>query len=102
MAIQLDGPLDGEIITRVAFEGISQGEGASSNFVTRRIAGLPIQFRLNIRAPFMQLVSSMRSLYDPEYIRDPRMMGIIEDAKARKPANRQKSGVQPPASDGNP
>jgi len=102
MAIQLDGPLDGEIITRVAFEGISQGEGASSNFVTRRIAGLPIQFRLNIRAPFMQLVSSMRSLYDPEYIRDPRMMGIIEDAKARKPANQQKSGVQPPASDGNP
>jgi hypothetical protein len=83
MAIQLDGPLDGEIITRVAFDGISQGEGASRNFITKRIAKLPIKFRLNIRAPFMQLVSSMRSLYDPEYIRDPRMLGIVEEAKSR-------------------
>ena len=98
MAIQLDGPLDGEIITRVNFDGISQGEGASSNFITKRIASLPIQFRLNIRAPFMQLVSSMRSLYDPEYIRDPRILGIIEEAKAGAVPNLPKSGVQPPES----
>ncbi len=102
MAIQLDGPLDGEIITRVAFDGISQGEGASRNFLTKRIAQLPIRFRLNIRAPFMQLVSSMRSLYDPEYIRDPRLMGIIDDPAAGQAPVPPKSGVQPSESDGKP
>ena len=103
MAIQLDGPLDGEIITRVAFDGISQGEGASRNFLTRRIARLPIQFRLNIRAPFMQLVSSMRSLYDPEFIRDPQLLGLITpNAAPSGPANREKPGVQSPESDGKP
>lgn len=103
MAIQLDGPLDGEIITRVAFDGISQGEGASRNFLTRRIARLPIQFRLNIRAPFMQLVSSMRSLYDPEFIRDPQLLGLITpNAAPSGPTNRGKPDVQSPDSDGKP
>jgi hypothetical protein len=101
MAIQLDGPLAGEIITRVAFDGISQGEGASSNFLTRRIAALPIQFRLNIRAPFMQLVSSTRSLYDPEYIRDPRMMGILDNTASPAPPSAG-AGVQPSVSGGKP
>jgi len=103
MAIQLDGPLDGEIITRVAFDGISQGEGASRNFLTRRIARLPIQFRLNIRAPFMQLVSSMRSLYDPEFIRDPQMLGLAApNAAPSGQANPGKPDVQSPESDGKP
>lgn len=102
MAIQFDGPLDGEIITRVTFDGISQGEGASSNFVTRRIARLPIRFRLNIRAPFFQLVTSMRSLYDPDYIMDPRVLGITGNrngagAGASAPRN---GGVQTPESGG--
>lgn len=100
MGIQLDGPLDGEIITRVAFEGISQGQGATSNFVTKRIAKLPIRFRLNIRAPFIQLVTSMRSLYDPEYILDPRVLGITGNAGA--PATRPKPNVQPSESDKTP
>ncbi|MCB2048529.1 MAG: YdbH domain-containing protein [Novosphingobium sp.] len=106
MAIQMDGPLDGEIITRVVFDGISQGEGASRNFVTKRIAKLPIRFRLNIRAPFMQLVSSMRSLYDPEYVLDPRVLGITKDGKATAPApktvNPGKPDVQPSESGGMP
>jgi hypothetical protein len=101
MAIQFDGPLDGEIITRVEFEGISQGEGASSNFITKRIARLPILFRLNIRAPFFQLVSSMRSLYDPEYVRDPRQLGIIPAGASAASVSRP-PGVQAPASGARP
>ena len=92
MAIQLEGPLDGEVVTRVTFDGISQGEEASSNFVTRRIAKLPIRFRLNIRAPFIQLMTSMRSLYDPEYVLDPRVLGITGKAAE---LTRPKSNVQP-------
>ena len=78
MRIDLDGSLEGELVTRVTFDGISQGEGTSSNFITRRIAKLPIRFRVNVRAPFMQLITSVRSLYDREYIRDPRTLGIVD------------------------
>jgi hypothetical protein len=78
----MDGPLQGVIITRVQFAGIGQGAAARRNFLTERIARLPIRFNVNVRAPFFQLASTFRSLYDPTYIRDPRSLGLI-DAKGR-------------------
>jgi hypothetical protein len=95
MDIDLSGSLEGEIITSVTFDGIKQGEGASSNFVTRQIARLPIRFRLNIRAPFIQLVSSVRSLYDPAFIRDPQMMGLSLPAGEPKPPAPPTNPAQP-------
>jgi len=82
MSIGLDGALEGEIVTRVRFRGVSQGEGTKSNFLTKRIASLPIQFNVNLRAPFMQLISSFKSFYDPAYVRDPRELGLM-DANGR-------------------
>lgn len=82
MAISMNGPLQGEIITRVQFAGIRQGANARRNFVTERIARLPIRFNVNVRAPFFQLATTFRSLYDPTYIRDPRSLGLL-DAKGR-------------------
>lgn len=78
MTIGMNGALEGEIVTRLSFSGVSQGEGASTNFLTRRIAKLPIRFDINLRAPFLQLVSSFKSLYDPTYVRDPRSLGLID------------------------
>jgi len=75
--IRLDGPLTGELVTKVNFEGIGQGESATSNFLIRQIARLPIRLRINIRAPFYQLISTTRSLYDPSAVRDPRGLGLI-------------------------
>ncbi len=92
MRIDMNGPLDGEIVTRVSFDGIRQGDGAKRNFLTRQIAKLPIRFNLNLRAPFFQLVTSMRSLYDPVYVRDPRALGIVD--ASGKPVG-PNSGVQP-------
>lgn len=83
MRLLMDGPLTGEIVTKVRFEGISQGEGASSNFITRRLARLPLQFRINIRAQFYQLINSMKSLYDPAAVRDPRSLGLVSDDGTR-------------------
>jgi hypothetical protein len=79
MAIAMEGTLAGEIITRVEFAGISQGAEAKRNFLTDRIARLPILFKVNVRAPFFQLASSFRSLSDPAYVRDPRTLGLIDD-----------------------
>jgi hypothetical protein len=77
MEIGMDGALDGEIVTRLRFDGVRQGAGAKRSIVTRSLAGLPIQFNVNIRAPFQRLVSSFKALYDPAYIRDPRELGLI-------------------------
>lgn len=79
MGITMDGPLAGEIVTRVQFSGIRQGTSAKRNFLTERIAKLPIRFNVNLRAPFFQLASSFRSLYDPSYVRDPRSLGLLDD-----------------------
>ncbi|MCL4673558.1 MAG: YdbH domain-containing protein [Sphingomonadaceae bacterium] len=77
MQIRMDGPLTGEIVTRVRFDGVSQGDGTKRNFITRQIADLPIRFNVNIRAPFYQLITSIRAMYDPAFIRDPREIGLI-------------------------
>ncbi|NOW46594.1 hypothetical protein FHW96_002754 [Novosphingobium sp. SG751A] len=76
MRIGLDGDLAGEVVTRVSMKGLRQGKGASKNFLTRQVAKLPLQFNVNIRAPFYQLIGSLRSLYDSNYIGDPRDKGL--------------------------
>lgn len=80
MRIGLDGRLEGEIVTKVKIDGVTQGKGAKRNFITRRIAALPIRFDINVRAQFMQLLSSFKSLYDPASVRDPRELGLIDVA----------------------
>lgn len=77
--ISLNGPLTGELVTQVRFEGIGQGETAERNFITKRIGELPLELRVNLRAPFYKLISSIRALYDPAAIRDPRTLGLVSD-----------------------
>ena len=77
MRIAMNGSLTGELVTQVALEGVSQGAGAQQNFITRRLANLPIRLVMNLRAPFYRLISSMRSLYDPSSVRDPRELGLV-------------------------
>ncbi len=98
MQIDMGGALEGEIVTRVSFDGVSQGAAAKRNFITKRLAGLPIRFNLNMRAPFFKLAGSLRSLYDPTYVRDPREIGILgADGKPLNP-NGTKPVIQSPES----
>ena len=78
MTVTVNGPLTGEIITQVRFDGVSQGAGAKQNFITKRLANLPIRFVINIRASFYQLITNLKSLYDPASVRDPRELGLID------------------------
>ena len=82
MTIGMRGDLAGEIVTNVQFGGVKQGLGTRRNFLTRQVAGLPIQFNVNIRAPFYRLITSAKSLYDPTYVQDPRTLGLV-DAQGR-------------------
>jgi hypothetical protein len=78
MRVVMEGDLTGEIVTRVRFDGVTQGEGAEQNIATRAIAGLPIRFDVNIRAPFYSLIGNVRAMYDPDEIRDPRTLGLLD------------------------
>ncbi len=71
MAVTMDGNLTGEIITSIRFDGITQGEGADQNLITRQIARLPIRFNINVRSQFLELTRLLRSTYDSTYLRDP-------------------------------
>lgn len=77
MEIGINGKIDGDIVTNMRFEGVRQGPGAKQNFITRQLGKLPIRFNVNIRAPFYQLVTSFKSLYDSAYVRDPRSLGLV-------------------------
>lgn len=79
MTVGLDGPLEGEVVTRVRLLGVKQGTGTRRNFITQRFAKLPIRFDINVRAPFYQLISSFKSFYDPSFVRDPRELGLLDD-----------------------
>lgn len=83
MDINLDGPLTGELVTQVRFTGIGQGPTAERNIASRIIGDLPIELRVNIRAPFYKLITSVRALYDPAAIRDPRDLGLLRDDGVR-------------------
>ena len=83
MRVIMNGPLTGEIVTQVRFDGVRQGEGAETNFITRQIANLPLQFRINIKAQFYQLITSLKAMYDPASVRDPRELGLLADDGTR-------------------
>jgi hypothetical protein len=92
MSVAMDGNLTGEIVTRVRFDGVKQGAGAKRNFITKRFENLPLRFNINIRAPFYQLITSIKAMYDPASVRDPREVGLLNpDGSVRQ---RQ---VAPPA-----
>ncbi|MBX7534070.1 YdbH domain-containing protein [Qipengyuania sp. GH1] len=83
MRVVMNGPLTGEIVTQVRFDGVRQGEDAKTNFITKQLAKLPLQFRINIRAQFYQLINSVKAMYDPASVRDPRELGLLSDDGTR-------------------
>jgi len=94
--ITLNGDIAGEMVTQVRFAGLGQGEGAKQNFITRKIASLPIRFNITIRAPFRQLIFSARSFYDPSILIEQNLPALLEAQQA--PAQ----PVQPPESENRP
>jgi hypothetical protein len=103
MSIGLNGNLAGEIITNFDFDGVRQGTGTSQNFITRRLAKLPIRFKVNVRSEnFYELATMVRSFWDADYIGNPVDKGLLKAENRRfVPATPQKP-VQPPESESQP
>ncbi|MFN3862908.1 MAG: YdbH domain-containing protein [Erythrobacter sp.] len=97
MSVGLNGSLGGEIITNFDFDGVRQGAGASQNFVTRRLARLPIRFKVNVRSEnFFELATMVRSFWDVDFLGNPVDRGLLKAENGRfVPANSAASPAQP-------
>ena len=114
MQVGLGGDLAGEIVTNFDFDGVRQGAGTSQNFITRRLAKLPIRFKVNIRSEnFYELSIVARTFFNPELLGDPvaRGLGSVVNGRfvpnprpgpASVPPAPPAKPVQPPESDDQP
>ncbi len=69
LAIDLDGALDGEIVSKVGFTGTNQTAVAPTGLL-KAFTGLPFRFNITVRAPFRGLVNSARTFQDPSVLLD--------------------------------
>lgn len=100
--ITLDGPLAGEMVTRIRFAGVSQGAGTRSNFIIRRLAKLPFVFNVRVTAPFRQLLDSVRSYYDPTRLIERNLPALLEERKRREQQGLPGAPIQPAESEKQP
>ena len=77
MEMGIGGNIAGEIVTDVSFTGVQQGSLAKRNIITKQLAKIPIQFNVSIKAQFLQLISSIRGLYDAQYAADQVLPSIL-------------------------
>ena len=85
LRVGMNGPLAGEMVTDVRFAGISQGAGAKSNFIVRRLQKLPFVFNIRIKAPFRGLLDSAQSFYDPKRLIQRNLPALLQQQSAPPP-----------------
>lgn len=96
LAIQLDGAIDGEFVTRLSINGINQGtEEARRSFLARPFLGLPFIFNVRIEAPFRGLLNTANGLADPGKL----ISGSLGNRFAPADEGESILAVQPPDSD---
>jgi len=93
LSVAMDGPLSGEMVTAVRFAGVSQGQGARTNFLVRRLQRLPLVFNIRVVAPFRGLLDSARGFYDPALLIRRNLPALLEEQRRRT------APVQPTASE---
>lgn len=69
LTILMDGAVDGEVVTQVAFNGVNRGELSSvPKAIAQQFVGLPFIFNIKITAPFRGLINTARSFTDPSLL----------------------------------
>jgi hypothetical protein len=80
LAIDLDGSLDGEIVSLVRFDGVNQSPVAPTG-LAKSFTGLPFKFNIRVRAPFRGLVNTARSYQDPGLLLNRTVQPVASDKR---------------------
>ena len=68
--IDLDGDLDGEIVSKLGFTGTNQSPAKPTGLL-RSFTGLPFKFNITVRAPFRTLANVARAAQNPASLAPP-------------------------------
>ncbi len=69
LTILMDGAIDDEMVTQVAFNGVNRGELSTvPKPIASQFVGLPFIFNIRIEAPFRGLMNTARSFTDPSLL----------------------------------
>lgn len=93
LAIDLNGNLDGEIVSQIVFMGVNEQPigGEKLEGMAQDLTGLPFKFNITVRAPFRGLVNSATNFIDPTgLIRNQR-----DNDKGQAPVQGQESEEKP-------
>lgn len=94
LTVLMDGAIDGEVVTQVAFNGVNRGELSTvPKPIARQFIGLPFIFNVKIAAPFRGLMNTARSFIDPSFLIRSHLGDGFETVKQNRLA------VQPRESD---
>jgi len=103
LAIDVDGPLDGEMVSLVKFSGTNDSSKATKrSFILKQISGIPFKFNIRITAPFRSLFTSAANLQDPSnYVQQqlPKNYKASAPPPAVPSVNPPATPVQPKESD---
>lgn len=104
LTIDMDGDIDGEIVTGVRISGLQQGTGTSSNFITKQLAKIPIIFNVNIKASFLELLALVEGYNDPSILANRYVSGlqVNNDNDINKNDDKNEQTVQPVESKDSP
>lgn len=91
LAIELNGSLDGEIVSKVIFTGTNEAPIETQKGLLGGLVGLPFKFNITITAPFRSLVNSAQSINDPR--------GLVQGAIQQQRAQDTQKSVQPKESE---
>jgi hypothetical protein len=99
MTIDMNGKLDGEMVSEIRFAGVSRGtiKPVATGPIARvggqlatQLQQLPFIFNIRIRAPFRGLIGTARSFYDPSLLINDRLGPAFQ---AEKPPVQPKESV---------
>ena len=93
LTLELNGALDGEMVTVVRFNGVNQLPLArTKNIFLKQFNRIPFIFNITIKAPFRGLFATVRSINDPSVFLPGVLPPQFQPVDPKKP-------VQPKESD---
>ncbi len=92
LKLELNGSLDGEMVTLVRFDGVNQLPiNQKRNFFLSQFDKIPFIFNITIRAPFRGLFATVRSINDPSVFLPTILPPQLQPVETPKPVQTKES-----------